>query len=297
MGNMMTMYDIIQLIISVMSLISTIVISVVLYRLDRKREFQIEIHNEKIRQINLEHEADIFIINNGDEIEYLPLCVIANNINGTKKHKREIYNNFNLCTDELKMIILKKRNIFLREIKAENWFDECNDKLIDQISRLKLGRNMFYDNAKYVTRCFEYYSKKVIPNIDVEFSIPDYSVRDSEMLFRKVCTTDMYIYISRFFNYLEDINIYNNPQNIEMIPPCDYVYELAVDKDTETYCRLCTEQMRYLCSELRSLDLDSSICKSPYGAVVDIQPKYYEDLFYCAAYELYMTFGKEFMNK
>ena len=65
----MTTYDIIQLIFSVLSLMSTIAISIILYILNRKREKEQEKNDEALRIKELEHKAEIFIIQNGDEIE------------------------------------------------------------------------------------------------------------------------------------------------------------------------------------------------------------------------------------
>ena len=52
--------------------------------------------------------------------------------------------------------------------------------------------------------------------------------------------------------------------------------------------------MRYLCSQFRDLCLDGSLYCNSYSDAIEIEPEYYEDLYYCAIYELYITFGQEF---
>lgn len=119
---MVTWCDIASFIVSFVSLVATIAVSFIILHLDRKHEKHKEAEQEKIRSINLEHEADVFLLKNNEEIQFLPLCVIANNLYPTKQHRREIYNNFNLCSDELKSIILKKYNINIKSIPSNDWF-------------------------------------------------------------------------------------------------------------------------------------------------------------------------------
>lgn len=288
----MTAYDIIQLILSVLSLISTIAISIILYILDRKREKEQEKNDEVLRIKELEHKAEIFIIQNGDEIEYLPLCVFANALNKTIKHERSIYNNFNACSDELKEIILEKQNIFIRSVPNTNWFNIYNQKLCDEIDRLELGRDLFYDNAKYVKECFDYYRKDELPEVDETIEYPDYQIKGNEMVPWGLSHCKLYNYIYRYLNYLSDIKIYSNPQGINYIEPCDLIYEKASADGREAYSYWMAMLMRYICSVIREKGCVGSISQSPYSQAIEITPTYYEDVYYCALLELYTAFGK-----
>ena len=289
----MTLYDFIQLIIAILSLVATVVISVVLYKLDRKRERQIEEQNEKTRRLNLEHEAEIFIIKNGDEIEYLSLCVVANNLNRTKKHKRAIYNNFNLCSDELKEIILQKQDIYLRKISATNWLSPCVDKFVAKIEELDLGFNMYYDDAKYIKRCYSDYGKNELPDISLRLEFPSYDIKDNKLVPRGVYTCTFFTYLCQYFNYLHDIGHFENPEDISYLKPCDAVYETAKSNEEDVYCYWSAHQMRYLCAEFREIGCQNSFYKNSYSQAIELDVKYFEDIYYCAIYELYLTFGKE----
>lgn len=289
---MMGMYELIQLIIAILSLIATISVSVVLYCFERKNERRVEEQNEKIRRLNLEHEADIFLIKNGDEIEYLPLCVFADSLNGTKKHLRDIYNNYNVCSNELKKIILEKQNIYIRDLPQENWSSIYIRKLVEEVKDRNLGRNLFYDDGKYIRDCYDYYRKYEIPIDTLEFVFPDYHIDGKQMVFRKNYRCSLYSYIARYFDYIKDICKYDNPQNIEVEAICDIVYKKIVGMDKEIYSYWCTMLMRFLCAQLRNEGCQYSLTQNPYGPVIEIEVESYEDLYYCALYELYLTFGK-----
>lgn len=288
----MTTYDIVQLIISVLSLISTIAISVIIYILERRLKKEQEKKDEISRIKELEHEAEIFIIQNGDEIEYLPLCVFANALNKTIKHKREIYNNFNASSDELQKIILEKQNIFIKSVPDTNWFDFYNKKLCDEIGRLKLGRDLFYDNAKHVKECFDYYRKNELPEVDQTVEYLDYRIKENEMVPWKGSHCDLFNYIYRYLNYLSDIKIYSNPNEINYIEPCDWVYEKALSESGEVYSYWMAILMRYVCCAIREKSCSEYISSHNfYSQAIEIFPVYYEDIYYCALFELYDTFG------
>lgn len=291
----MSWYDLTQLIIAILSLIATVAVSVILYHFEQKHDRQIEEQNEKIRRMNLEHDADIFLIQNGDEIEYLPLCVFVNNLNGTKKHLREIYNNYNTCSEELKNIILDKQGIYIRELPQTNWTSACIDRFNDEINKYNLGRTLFYDDGKYVRYCYDYYRKNKIPCNELEFSFPDYHVDRAEdkMIFRKDYKCGLYMYASLYFNYINDVQVYKNLENIEMKPLFQVVYDEIINMDSEHYSYWCAMLMRYTCANLRKQGCEYSLTDNPYGEGIELEVKSFEDAYYCALYELYLTFGKD----
>lgn len=291
----MSGYDIAQLVISILSLVATVAISVILYKLDRKRDKEIEEQKEKARQKDLEYEAELFLIKNGDEIQYLPLCVLANNLNCLKKHKRDIYNNFNICSDEVKEIILNKQKITLKKITSEDWFEICNSKFVEAIKNFKLGRNMYYDNAKYVRHCFDYYGKDAISfNTSLKFQFMDYNIRDNVMIPWTVRNSSYYSYVNHYFHFFNDLQNYENPNDIKCQSPCDLLYNKIINEDENIYCYWSAEQMRYLCSFMREWHYEHSLYRTSYSQTIEISPEYFEDIYYCALYELYITFGKEF---
>ena len=77
---------------------------------------------------------------------------------------------------------MEKQNIFIKSVPNTNWFDVYNQKLCDEIERLELGRNLFYDNAKYVKKCFDYYRKDELPEVNEIIEYPDYQIKGNEMV-------------------------------------------------------------------------------------------------------------------
>ena len=58
-------------------------------------------NTEAMRIQKLEEDANKFISNNNDEIQFLPLCLIANSYDNHHKFERKIYNEFNVLNREL----------------------------------------------------------------------------------------------------------------------------------------------------------------------------------------------------
>ncbi len=286
-------FSIASLAVSILSFIATIVISVVLYKLDRKREKELLIIEQRNKQYLLEREAERFIIENGDEIDFLPLCVFANKLNPIKKHKRKIYNNFNMCSDEVKALVLEKRKIFIKELPSVNWADKAIEALEIEIEIQELGRNLFYDNAKYIKACIELFGKNEIPCIEEKIKYEDYLIENGTLVSLGEAPYTLYDYISSFFKYRRDIKKYKNPNNIQFIKPNDLIHAIANEyKNREIYCYWNAQLMRYLCAVLRANGCEKGLNTSTYSQAIEIEVKYFEDLYYCALLELYTTFSQ-----
>ena len=288
----MTVSDIIQLVFSAISLVITISISIFLFKLEQRqsKRFLQERTEQKLEE--LDHNAENFIIQNSQEIEYLPLCVFANKLNNTHGHKRNIYNNFNMCSEELQAKILEKQNIKITKLPDQDWLSACTDRLIADIEKHQLGKNLFFDDAKYVQQCFFHFSKENTPNLDRSiFRYQDYYINNETMTPLSICQSHLHLYISKFLTFSHDKNINNNPSNIEFRPPCDYVYKLSAKKDNKIYCYWNALLMRYLSSALRKHNETTRFVNITYSPVIDTKIEYFEDLYYSALYELYLTYG------
>ena len=285
--------DVIQIIIGILSLISTISLSIVLYVLEAKRINRDKKIEDERRKTLLEYEAEKFIITNGDEIDYLPLCVFANNLNKIKKHKRDIYNNYNLCSDEVKKIILEKRNIFIKKIPNDKWYRQCVELLRKDVEKYELGRSVFYENAKYVERCMEFYSDNSCKGFsNEEFIFEDYHIDENKMVKRGSHKTSLFIYISRYLEFKEDTRKYDNTSNVKYYAPCDYVWNMSVQESEEIYCYWNALLMRYICMNIREYNSEYSFISGVYSQVSDLTADSFEDLYYLSLYELYLTYGK-----
>ena len=218
----MSLADIIQIVIGVLSLIATIVVSFLIYWLQTRHEKEIRKIEEKQKQKDLEEKAESFLIDNADEIEFLANCIIAANMHRREKHTRDIYNNFCRCSLELQNEILKQADFTNPMITAKDWDDICFNSLISDIAKYQLGRDVLYDGAKYFHHGFERY-RDVIFDIEYNRIIkPIYSSTAHE--FYRDGLIDIGTYIDHYFDYiLGDRKI---AVNVDMIyPPIDYVWE------------------------------------------------------------------------
>lgn len=93
--------NLIQIVIGLLSLFATIFVSFRIYQLQKRHEQEIKEMEENERKRKLEEEAHRFLIDNADEIDYLPWCVIAGNLFRHQKHTRKIYTAFCKCSIEL----------------------------------------------------------------------------------------------------------------------------------------------------------------------------------------------------
>ena len=129
--------DWIQVILSFLSLVATIVVSVAIYWLQSRHEREMQRMEERLRQKELRERATRFMIDNCDELEYLPWCVIAANVTRLKKHTRKIYSDFCRQPEELRDKILHQAGLKIRTFPSDNWIEPCFDQLRKDIEKIK----------------------------------------------------------------------------------------------------------------------------------------------------------------
>ncbi len=148
-------YEILSLIISILSLVATVAVSFVIYFLENRRE---TITQERERKKELQAKAKEFIQANDDEKEYLPLAQFASFLNPLYKHKRKIFNEFNKCDSDLQKEILKMLNfsdLKLEEYQKDNFVYKLLKLFEEKSKKINLYTNSFlYDGAKYFHRGF-----------------------------------------------------------------------------------------------------------------------------------------------
>lgn len=150
---------------------------------------------------------------------------------------------------------------------------------------------MYYEGAKYVRYCFRYYAKEELPEKINHIEFTRYKIENGIMVPIDKSKNTIELYLIKYFNFVRDSQEYENPSNIIFASPCNAVYQSVNREDEREYCVSCAELMRYLCVEIRAqkdiynVDDDSQ--------AMEISPKYFEDLYYCALYELYLTFGMD----
>lgn len=137
--------DIASLVISALSFVATVAISVVIFMVEQK-------HQKISRQKELKEKARIFIQDNYDEREYLPLAQFAAVMNPTYRHNKKIYNNFCRCDIDLQKVILKEAGF--TNLRLEKYYhDEFVNNLLKlyyaDAKKLKLVTvDFLYDGAK-----------------------------------------------------------------------------------------------------------------------------------------------------
>ena len=149
----------------VLSLIATVVLTVAIYWLQRSHEKEREQMEVEAQKKAVDEAARVFLIDNEDEIEYLPSSAIAKSLNLKRKHHRAITTRFLRCSEEVQKEILKQANFQLIEVSKEQ-VSAALKRLKDDIKACGFGRDILYDGAKYFHRAMERYSGEKIETVN-----------------------------------------------------------------------------------------------------------------------------------
>lgn len=216
--------EIANLIIAIFSLIATIAVSVVIYKLQRRHERELE-KQEEIRHINsVKDTAKIFIIDNQEDINLLPLCVMAASCNPYKKHDRPIYMRFNKCSKELQLEILRQENIPLAIVKSNNWVNECFKKFEIDCKKYEMGRSFLNDGAKYFHCAINQLQNETLGDIDsFIFEVPPLG----RMIFADN-KSDLTLYIDRYLEFVlrDREDTADAPELLPHEPPMDMLIRM-----------------------------------------------------------------------
>lgn len=271
--------EIANLIISILSLISTIAISFVIYFLER--------HNQKeTRNKEIKEAAKRFIIENASELDYLHWATIAVGCFPQNKHVRKIYNAFAFLDDETKLEVLKQRELDCKLLDSSDWIHKKIDLIQKIIQELGIGNDFLYDNGKYFTRAYRYkkYSVK-------DLMIKRYENDKYEDLFQLARAHFKNEGKLTYEQYLEDF-LYCKfekpnlmPKDVDIPLPNDYL--IAVEN-----LRNCDEI--YLCywmmvmvENVISYAIRYLNYKDNEPSETDAQAETYEDMYFSILYELY----------
>lgn len=149
----------------VLSLIATVVLTVAIYWLQRSHEKEREQMEVEAQKKAVAEAARVFLIDNEDEIEYLPLSAIAKSLKLKRKHHRAITTKFLRCSEEVQKEILKQANFQLIEVSKEQ-VSAALKLLKDDIKTYCFGRDVLYGGAKYFHRAMERYSDEKIETVN-----------------------------------------------------------------------------------------------------------------------------------
>ena len=149
----------------VLSLFATVVLTVAIYWLQRSHEKEREQMEVEAQKKAVAEAARGFLIDNEDEIEYLPLSAIAKSLNLKRKHHRAITTKFLRCSEEVQKEILKQANFQTIEVSKEQ-VSTALKLLKDDIKTYCFGRDVLYGGAKYFHRAMEYYANDKIDTVN-----------------------------------------------------------------------------------------------------------------------------------
>lgn len=288
----MALADIIQIVISCLSLIATIVVSFRIYWLQKRHEDEIRKIEENQKQREFEEKAENFLFDNEDERGYLPYCVIAANMHRHERHTRKIYRDFCRCSKELQNEILKQAGFTISMITDKDWSDVCFDKLVSDIEKYQLGEDVLYDGAKYFHRGFERYRDE---KFDMEFKMiikPIYSLALSKGL------VDIGSYIVDYFDYITGVRSGTIVKN-DIYPPIDYVWESQGLSDCEEVltCKWIMLLVKHIVINIHNRAMSKGENDIWIENLTGVESDTLEDEYYKIMYWIYATYYAPFMEK
>ena len=146
--------EIIGLAMDFISLVVSSLLTIFVYQLGRRHEKEHEEAELRAKKMALTESAKVFLIDNDDEVEYLPLAEIAAKLSLKRKHCRMITTRFLRHSEAQQREILHEANIEDIQISMDA-VDTALSKLKTDLNKYKFGRDILYENAKYLHFAFE----------------------------------------------------------------------------------------------------------------------------------------------
>ena len=291
----MTLADIIQIVIGVLSLLATIAVSFAIYWLQMHHEKELQRLEEKQKQKELEEKANLFLMDNESERDYLPWCVLAANLHRLEKHTRVIYTAFCRCPEELRDEILKQAGFEISSITSNSWVDVCIEKLKADIKKYNLGRDYLYDGAKYFHRSYERYRDSQWNGTPSIFE--PINKNSNRIIYSNQVSIGQYV--DEYFYYYIDKHM--DLENDIPIPPIDYVWnsQNLANCDEEIVCMWIMELIENIAIITKNRKTNSEINKALLE-YTDAQAKTFEDKYYetlQALYNAYYEVAKDEKSK
>lgn len=193
--------------------------------------------NKKERE-ELENKANNFIIENNDEIGYIPLCLIASSFNRQWSYKRKIYSSFNKLNNSLQKEVLRLLNYNDELITKNAWIDGGIIRVNKFINKFQLGNNFFVEKTKYYKNAVKFGNKKYKENVEykrifssMSFGLPSITFINNEPYDNGL---DFFDYLKRYIH--AEIN--SDPKVKVSSRPLDILIsqENLLEADDESLC-------------------------------------------------------------
>lgn len=216
--------DILSLIIDFLSFVVAIVLTIAIYALERKHEKDHEKAEEKAQKLAVKEAARVFLIDNDEELEYLPLAEIAAKLKLKRKHCRQLTTRYLRCSKQQQDEVLHQANIPNIQVSMDK-VKTALSLLQADLDKNGFGRNILYDDAKYLHRAFERWAdvkiEDVNPSIFANLRISEWH-RNQTKLPRRVSECDATLY-SYMWDYMhtEEFNV----KKSDVAPPIDMVFQ------------------------------------------------------------------------
>lgn len=214
--------NIISLSIDFIALFVSIVLTITIYRLERRHEKEHEAAEEKAQKAALSEVAKVFLIDNDDEVEYLPLAEIAAKLNLKRKHCRLITTRFLRCSDAQQREILHQSNIANVSVSMKA-ASAALDKLQLDLDKYEFGMNILCNGMKYMNRAFKECSEIGVDDINpyIFDNIENREFNDTQS------KIPLYIinHQSTLSDYMWDYMHVEEQNRKEITPPVDMVFQ------------------------------------------------------------------------
>ena len=216
--------DILGLSIDFIALMVTIFLTVGIYKLERRHEKEREKAEKKAQESAIIESAKIFLIDNDEELEYLPLAEIASKLKLKRKHCRNLITRYLRCNEQQQQEILRQANIPNIQVSMMEAQHALEALQID-LDNYHFGRNILYDGAKCLHRAFERWADipvdDVNPYIFENLKESEWHGAQSEIVWRfSNCNTALSSYMWDYL-HAEELGIDKD----KIAPPIDMVFQ------------------------------------------------------------------------
>lgn len=214
---------ILGLIISFLTLLVTFFLTLIIYLLGRQHEKEREKAEEAAQKLAVIEAAKIFLIDNDEEVEYLPLAEIAASLKLKRKHCRQLITRYLRCNELQQQEIIRQANIPDIQITMDG-VRFALELLQTDLDRYEFGRHILYDNAKYLHRAIERW-----PNVTIEdvnpYIFEDLRISEwhqNEAISWRLGNSNATL-LSYMWDYLHSDEFNIDKDNI--VPPIDIVFQ------------------------------------------------------------------------
>lgn len=270
--------EIVNLIISILSLLATVAISFVIYFLE-KRNSKLKIKHD------IREQAKRFIIENAKERGYLPWAVVASGCFPQNHHLRKIYNEFTLLDDEVKAEVLRQADLNVPLIKGFDWVDEKIGALEESSRKLGLGDAFLYDGAKYFHSLYDDKDREYGESL---FGYWNENYKDV-FGFNRIGLYKRKGYIP-FTRYLDDYLYckFEKPEKFseEWLKPFDYLLTAEQIRETPDEGVVCF-WVSHIVEELICYSIKYLGFQESGHPITDSQPETFEDRYFEVLYDLF----------